>query len=147
MIEPLPALVVVDMQKYYLEAGSPYCRYFNSLQPGCLDYITERCRTTVIPNIQKLIRHFRERSLPVIFLRLCGKEPDRKDLAVANNLASCGIQRNPENSRSQGSSSTKGTRIFRSQVLCSPKMTVYEPLSRRPTRGLVPDSLRRRNRL
>src|SRR4030042_3236483 len=68
------------MQKYYLVRGSSYYEYFNSLQPGCLDYIISRCETTVIPNIRRLLDEFRRRSLPVLFLRLCGTDPGRHDL-------------------------------------------------------------------
>jgi nicotinamidase-related amidase len=75
-----PALIVVDMQNYYLKRNSPYHSYFNAIQPGCLDYICDRCETIVIPNIQRLVEKFRGESLPVIYLRLCGKDPDRADL-------------------------------------------------------------------
>jgi biuret amidohydrolase len=75
-----PALIVVDMQNYYLKRESSYYNYFSTIQPGCLDYIENRCETTVIPNIQRLLESFRGQSLPVIFLRLCGKDPDRNDL-------------------------------------------------------------------
>jgi biuret amidohydrolase len=75
-----PALIVVDMQNYYLKKDSSYYNYFNTVQPGCLAYIESRCETTVIPNIRRLLESFREQSLPVIFLRLCGKDPDRNDL-------------------------------------------------------------------
>jgi nicotinamidase-related amidase len=75
-----PALIVVDMQNFYLKRDSPYYNYFNTIQPGCLDYILTRCETIVIPNIRRLLASFREQSLPVIFLRLCGKDPDRTDL-------------------------------------------------------------------
>lgn len=74
------ALIVVDMQNYYLRRESSYYRYFNTLQPGCLDYIFRRCETMVIPNIRSLAEAFRERSMPVVYLRLCGSDPDRKDL-------------------------------------------------------------------
>jgi biuret amidohydrolase len=74
------SLVVVDMQNYYLKRDSSYYRFFSALQPGCLDYIIHRCETMVIPNIRRLLGHFRERDLPVIFLRLCGTDPQRSDL-------------------------------------------------------------------
>jgi nicotinamidase-related amidase len=74
------ALIIVDMQNYYLRRDSSYWRYFNSLQPGCLDYLIRRCETVVIPSIRLLLGHFRKRGLPVIFLRLCGRDPDRNDL-------------------------------------------------------------------
>jgi nicotinamidase-related amidase len=68
------------MQNYYLKGNSPYHNYFNAIQPGCLDYICNRCETIVIPNIRRLIDIFRKESLPVVYLRLCGKDPDRADL-------------------------------------------------------------------
>ncbi|MCL1911410.1 MAG: cysteine hydrolase [Leptospirales bacterium] len=74
------ALVIVDMQKYYLLPESSYCRYFTDIQPGCLDYIYRRCKLTVIPNIIELRDFFRLNESPVIFLKLCGKSPERKDL-------------------------------------------------------------------
>lgn len=80
MNDDAPALVVVDMQNYYLKRNSPYHTYFNTIQPGCLNYICARCETIVIPNIQRLLDSFRKESLPVIYLRLCGKDPERADL-------------------------------------------------------------------
>jgi nicotinamidase-related amidase len=80
MKECAPALVVVDMQNYYLSPDSSYARYFNFFKAGCLDYIRNRCDETVVPNIQRLLEHFRRASLPVVYLRLCGTKPDRSDL-------------------------------------------------------------------
>ena len=74
------ALVIVDMQKYYLLPESPYCRYFSDIQPGCLDYISQRCKSMVIPNLIELQDFFRFNESPVIFLKLCAKSPDRKEL-------------------------------------------------------------------
>lgn len=74
------ALVIVDMQNYYLQPDSSYCRYFNYFQPGCLDYILNRCRNTVIPNIQALVEYFRSCECHVIYLRLCGTDSKREDL-------------------------------------------------------------------
>jgi nicotinamidase-related amidase len=73
-------LIVIDMQKYYLLPESPYCRYFNSINPGCLDYISERCRSEVILNIRKLIDSFHQSGRKVIFLKLCSEKADRSDL-------------------------------------------------------------------
>lgn len=80
MRDAQPALIVVDMQNYYLQKTSAYCSYFTTLQPGCLDYIIHRCETIVTPNIRLLLDFFRGSSLPAVFLRLCGKDPDRADL-------------------------------------------------------------------
>ncbi len=84
MEEGRPALIVVDMQHYYLQKTSAYWAYFNALQPGCLDYIANRCETIVIPNIRLLLQVFRSSSLPPVFLRLCGKDERwlQKELSV-----------------------------------------------------------------
>jgi nicotinamidase-related amidase len=74
------ALVIVDMQKYYLESNSVYSEYFNSLYPGSLTYIRDRAYNIVIPNIIKIRKSFDNLKLPVIYLRLCGSNPDRSDL-------------------------------------------------------------------
>jgi nicotinamidase-related amidase len=74
------ALVIVDMQRYYLEENSVYSRYFNFLYPGCLSYIRDRAYKIVIPNIQRLIDFWRNRDLPIVYLRLCSEKSDRTDL-------------------------------------------------------------------
>ena len=74
------ALMIVDMQKYYLESNSVYSRYFNYLYPGSLSYIIDRSYKVVIPNIKRVKEFFRANNLPVIYLRLCGTDPERKDL-------------------------------------------------------------------
>lgn len=68
------------MQNYYLKRDSSYYRYFNALQPGCLDYIITRCEKEVVPNIRRLVEAFRSKAKPVMYLRLCGRDPERKDL-------------------------------------------------------------------
>jgi nicotinamidase-related amidase len=80
LINKNTALIIVDMQKYYLHTSSDYFRYFDHIQEGCLNYIVNRCRDEVTPNIGKLLNIFREKALPVIYLRLCGTDTDRKDL-------------------------------------------------------------------
>lgn len=72
-------LVVVDMQRYYLEPEGPFFRYFERVRPGTMDYMMSRCEV-VVPNIARLLGRFRERGLTVCFLRLCGTAADRSDL-------------------------------------------------------------------
>lgn len=74
------ALVIVDMQKYYLYPGCDFYAYHEALHPGSMDYIAGRCADTVIPNTRLLIDFFRSRLMPVIYLRLCGNREDRSDL-------------------------------------------------------------------
>lgn len=73
-------LMIVDMQKYYLERDSAYSRYFNYIYPGSLSYIMDRSYNVVIPNIKRIKDFFKANNLPVIYLRLCGTDPERKDL-------------------------------------------------------------------
>lgn len=56
-----PALVVVDMQRFFLDEGAPA-----DLPAG----------RAVIPNVQRLVRSFRKHELPVIFLRHVSREGD-----------------------------------------------------------------------
>jgi biuret amidohydrolase len=80
MIGTRTALVIVDMQNYYLDPGSDFCRYFESLNPGCMSYIAGRCGDVVVPNIIRLIDFFRSCEGRILYLRLCGTDPERKDL-------------------------------------------------------------------
>ncbi|MCX7678655.1 MAG: cysteine hydrolase [Spirochaetes bacterium] len=73
-------LLIVDMQRYYVDETSDFYRYFERMVPGCMSYIATRCRETVIPNISRLLSFYRRFRLTIIFLRLCGIDPDRKDL-------------------------------------------------------------------
>lgn len=73
-------LIIVDMQNYYLRRESSYFRYFDHLYPGSLEYIHDRCRDIVVPNITKLIDFFRGNREEILYLRLCGKMKDRSDL-------------------------------------------------------------------
>lgn len=80
MMLDAPTLVMVDMQRYYLESSSPFARFHSSVDPGCLSYIRERAETIVIPNCARLIESFRKADYQVTYLRLCGREMDRSDL-------------------------------------------------------------------
>lgn len=75
-----PVLVVVDLQRYYIEPAANFRRFPESRDPIAFQYIATRCEDVVIPNVRKLLQHFREKQWPVIYLRLCGNKPDRSDL-------------------------------------------------------------------
>ena len=74
------ALVIVDMQRYYFDPAAPFFNYYFKNHPGSMDYISTRVQNIVLPNIGLLLDFFRKYSLPIIFLRLCGTQPDRSDL-------------------------------------------------------------------
>ena len=75
-----PVLLVVDLQRYYVEPEANFRRYPESRDPDSFQYVAARCRDIVIPNVKVLLGHFRKNQWPVIFLRLCGEKPDRSDL-------------------------------------------------------------------
>lgn len=75
-----PVLIVVDLQRYYLDPEANFRRHPESRNPAAFDYIGKRCCEIVIPNVTTLLNHFRANQWPVIFLRLCGQNPDRSDL-------------------------------------------------------------------
>ena len=74
------ALVVVDLQRYYVEVESSFSRYSQMRYPGVMDYILGRCTDLVLPNVGRLLAACREGGYPVVFLRLCGEQEDRSDL-------------------------------------------------------------------
>ena len=79
-VESPPGLVIVDMQRYYLDPKSDFSRFHESRDLGGTHYIQDRAKKTVIPNIQSLLTGWRANMWPVFYLRLCGIAEDRSDL-------------------------------------------------------------------
>ena len=75
-----PALIVVDLQRYYIDPESNFRRYPESKNPKAFEYIESRCNDVVIPNVTRLVDHFRANDWPIVYLRLCGQNSDRSDL-------------------------------------------------------------------
>lgn len=74
------ALLLIDLQRYYLNPRSDFYRYSEHYHRGAMRYIHQRWLTTVRPNVQELQAAFRAASAPLIYLRLCGSDPERSDL-------------------------------------------------------------------
>jgi len=74
------ALLIVDMQRYYVDPGSAFHDWSTKGQPQALEYVSRRVASTVLPALAGLIPFFREKSWPVCYAVLCGVEPDRSDL-------------------------------------------------------------------
>lgn len=74
------ALVVVDVQRYYLEPESTFYGYSELCWPGCMSYIGDRVRKSVFPAIKRLRAAFSTIGWPTVYLRLCATNPDRSDL-------------------------------------------------------------------
>lgn len=80
MPRPDCLLVIVDMQRYYIDSRAPFRAWTEFHAPGALAYIEGRVRNTVIPAVVQLKAAFKEQGWPVAYLRLCGRKPDRSDL-------------------------------------------------------------------
>lgn len=80
MTGPGCALLVVDLQRYYLDPASSFRAWAQARAPGALAFIEERVRTSVVPAVLRLKTVFADRNWPVAYLRLCGSLVDRSDL-------------------------------------------------------------------
>lgn len=74
------ALLVVDVQRYYLDPASSFYKYSEQCWPGCMTYIGERVRGSVFPAVARLRTAFGDIGWPTVYLRLCAGNPDRSDL-------------------------------------------------------------------
>lgn len=73
-------LVVVDLQRYYLDPKASFVTFFEAVHPGASHYISRRCQEEVIPNLRRVVQRTRELGRPILYLRLCGLASDRSDL-------------------------------------------------------------------
>lgn len=74
------ALLVVDMQRYFVEPGHPFGQTWSKIVPDDAAAYFERVRETVIPNIQRLLSRFREIGIPVYFTAFGSIRDDARDL-------------------------------------------------------------------
>lgn len=61
------ALLVIDVQRYFVNPEYPFARVLERLVPGATENYFRRVRETVLVNINKLLRTFRTCKRPVIF--------------------------------------------------------------------------------
>lgn len=81
---PLPidpersALIVVDMQRFFVRPDYPFARTIEKVMPGATEGYFRRINQTVLANAQRLLTAFRARKLPVIYLAVgCCMEEGR----------------------------------------------------------------------
>ena len=83
---PLPldpaksALIVVDMQRYFVRPDYPFAKVIEKVMPGATAGYFERVNDHVLANVHRLIETFRSRKLPVIFLAAGRQLDDGRDL-------------------------------------------------------------------
>jgi nicotinamidase-related amidase len=74
------ALLIIDMQRYFVSPHYPLMQTFERLVPGVTAGYCERVNATVIPNIQRLQACFRAQRLPVMYTAIGCRLPDGQDL-------------------------------------------------------------------
>jgi nicotinamidase-related amidase len=73
------ALVVVDVQRYFVSPYYPFAQVFEKLVPGATTEYFNRVNHTVVPNINRLQEFFRAEGLPIIYTAT-GSQSDGNDL-------------------------------------------------------------------
>ncbi|HTY79064.1 MAG TPA: cysteine hydrolase [Candidatus Bathyarchaeia archaeon] len=74
------ALVIVDMQEYFLDPASPFSRASEAIVPGVLSHFQERGRGVVEPSLRRLLDFFRAHGLRVVYTTVASELPDGSDL-------------------------------------------------------------------
>jgi nicotinamidase-related amidase len=74
------ALVIVDMQRYFVSPHYPLMQTFEKLVPGVTAGYCERVNSQVIPNISRLQACFRALGLPLIYTAIGSCLPNGQDL-------------------------------------------------------------------
>jgi nicotinamidase-related amidase len=74
------ALIVVDVQRYFVHPEYPFGKWVAGITPGGIDAYYQRVRDLVIPNIQRLLEVARQRGLFIVFTEAGSLRPDGADL-------------------------------------------------------------------
>lgn len=74
------ALLIVDVQRYFVHAQYSFVQTLEKLVPECTLGYVQRVKSTVLPNIQRLQARFRALRLPVIYTATGSQREDARDL-------------------------------------------------------------------
>lgn len=74
------ALLVIDVQRYFVSPDYPFAQAFEKLVPGTTAGYFERVNSTVLPNIKRLQECFRSQQSPVIYTATGTCTGDGRDL-------------------------------------------------------------------
>ncbi len=64
---PHSALLVIDMQRYFVRPDYPFAQAMEKLVPGSTEGYFQRVRERVVPNVGRLLEAFRANARPVVF--------------------------------------------------------------------------------
>jgi nicotinamidase-related amidase len=74
------ALLVIDVQRYFVHPDHPFGQVFERLSPGVTAGYFQRVRETVVSNIRRLQDGFRARGMPIFFTATGTQTGDGRDL-------------------------------------------------------------------
>jgi nicotinamidase-related amidase len=74
------ALLVIDVQRYFVHPEYPFGKWVASVTPGGIDAYYQRVRDLVIPNIKRLLDGARQRGIFTVFTEVGSLRPDGADL-------------------------------------------------------------------
>lgn len=72
------ALIVIDMQTYFCDPNYGVAKFINGM-PHLAEYYFPNINNVVIPNIVKLVDHFRNNNMDIIFVKSGYLRKDKKD--------------------------------------------------------------------
>jgi len=75
------ALIIVDMQRYFTQPSFPFTDLFEKMSPGVCSGYLRRVRESVIPNVRRLLDHFRRNGSMIVFTAVGTETQDGSDLA------------------------------------------------------------------
>jgi nicotinamidase-related amidase len=74
------ALLVIDVQRYFVSPDYPFGQVYEKLVPGATAGYFERVRNSVIPNVKRLQEFFRSHNLPIIYTAIGSHMENGRDL-------------------------------------------------------------------
>jgi biuret amidohydrolase len=74
------ALLVIDVQRYFVHSDYPFGQVFERLSPGVTAGYFRRVREMVVPNIRRLQEGFRAHAIPIFFTATGTQTGDGRDL-------------------------------------------------------------------
>ena len=77
------ALLIIDMQEYFVNPQSPFSRMLERRMSGLGGYFQDRSKSMVEPNLKRLLDFFRANKLRVIFTTVASECADGSDWAPA----------------------------------------------------------------
>ena len=74
------ALLVIDVQRYFVHPGYPFSRVLDSVAAGVTGGYFSRVKSTVLPNIQRLQQAWRAAKAPIFYTATGTTRDDGRDL-------------------------------------------------------------------